>query len=73
MITKIEGTKNGYRFTKDATNEDLKAIFKTHPVVRCFITNHDTREFFTSGVLGKNMYTVNNRVGDMEFYINTVR
>ena len=73
MITKIEGTKNGYRFTKDATNEELKTIFKTRPIIRCFITNYETRNFFTSGTLGKNRYTVNNRVGDMEFYINTVR
>ena len=31
MITKIgEGTKNGYRFTKDATT---KNIFKTRPII----------------------------------------
>lgn len=77
MITKIEETKNGYRFTKDATNEQLAAIFKARPNIKCIITNHDTRGFFRvgNGLMGSraNIFTVNNRVGDMEFYINTVR
>ena len=44
MINKIEGTKNGYRFTKDATNEDLKAIFKRKLIQSLATSYHNWRD-----------------------------
>lgn len=77
MIEKIEGTKNGYRFTKDATNKQLADVMHNHAAVKCILVNSDTRAYFAipNTLMGnsRSIFTINNNVPDMEFYINTLR
>lgn len=73
MITKIEGTKNGYRFTQDSTNKELAEAMHNHAAVKCILVNRDTLGFFQVPLMGHSILTVNNKVHHMEFYINTLR
>ena len=72
MIEKIEGTKNGYRLVTNSTDADLRGIWASYPKVRCLICNAKTMVRFRRPLLGNNIHTVNNHVGDDEFYINSV-
>lgn len=70
MIEKIAGTKNGYTISQDSTNEDFQRIIKSRKGVRCILVNRNTREHFRVGLLGRDTFTINNRINDQEFYIN---
>jgi hypothetical protein len=76
MIEKIEGKKNGYKVNKDSTSGDFKLILGTflreRGKVNCIITNRVTYPRFSTPLLGHSIITINNKIGDDEFYINAV-
>jgi hypothetical protein len=72
MITRISGTKNGYKFGEGATNKDFQEILQSYGKIRSIITNADTYARFSTPLFGRNIVTVNNHVGPEEFYLNSV-
>lgn len=72
MIIRILGTQNGYRLCEDSTAEEFKKIKDRHRPIRCLICNSKMAQFFKTGSHSKNIITVNNKVGDGEFYFNSI-
>jgi hypothetical protein len=70
MIEKIAGMKNGYTIGPDSTNEEFQRIIKSRKGVRCILVNRKTRAHFQVGLMGRDTFTINNRINDQEFYIN---
>lgn len=78
MITRIEGTKNGFDVSKAEEgewNELLQKEYKDKNMkINRIIVNKYTRQFFRQGLwgilFGNSGITVNNKLRDMEVYIN---
>ena len=73
MIGKLEGTKNGYYFTEDTTEEDfarlVQRIRRTQHSLKCIICNTATSGNFANGLKTPRI-TINNSVPDGAFYVN---
>ena len=73
MIGKLEGTKNGYYFTKDTTEEDFARLVqrtrRTVKGLKCIICNAATSANFANGIKAPRV-TINNSVPDGAFYVN---
>lgn len=72
MINKLEGKKNGYQLTPSSTNDDLKEIYRSHGKVNCVIVNKRMAKLLKPNIMGANIITVNNKVPDNVFYLNSV-
>lgn len=72
MISKAAEYKNGYILGSSSTNKDLQSIFKGYDEVKCLICNYKTSKNFRTGVMGRNVITINNRVSDGCFFVNGV-
>ena len=73
MIDRITGTKNGYRMSGDTTNEEFQKTISGRRPLKCIVVNEATRRRFSLSLLSNNIFTINNRVKDNEFYINSFR
>ena len=73
MIAKYRNTKNGYVLDSTSTNEDYKKIIESYfPNYHCLICNNETSKHFGTHFLGTSTVTINNKIPDNVFYINTV-
>lgn len=73
MIAKYKDTKNGYVIDQTSTNDEFREIIKTHfPKYHCLICNSNTAKNFGTHFLGTSTVTINNKIPDDVFYINTV-
>jgi hypothetical protein len=61
--------------TDTSTNDEFKKIIKTYSKYRCLICNNRTANYFGPPILGigKNTITINNKIPDNVFYINSVK
>lgn len=74
MITKIEGTANGYQLHKDSTNDEFLEIVKSAGKIECFLMHETTYVYFIPGLLEGCMHiSINNHVPPNQFFINSVR
>ena len=73
MIGKLEGTKNGYYFTEDTTEEDFARLVqrtrRTKRGLKCIICNAATSENFSDSKKAPRI-TINKSVPDGAFYVN---
>ena len=72
MINKLEGKKNGYELTLSSTNDDFRQICRSYSKVNCIIVNKRMAKIFKPNIMGANIITVNNKVPDNVFYLNSV-
>ncbi len=66
-------TQNGYIITNTSTNDEFKEIIKTYSKYRCLICNNRTANYFGTSILGNNTITINNKIPDNVFYINSIK
>lgn len=73
MIGKLEGTKNGYYFTEDTTEEDFARLVqrtrRTKRGLKCIICNAATSANFADSEKAPRI-TINKSVPDGAFYVN---
>lgn len=72
MICKSGDYKNGYIFTESSTDEDFQEILKSYKKVNCIICNNNTKRNFRQSFLAMRPgITINNKVADGVFFINS--
>lgn len=71
-MTRIEGTKNGWRILPDTDNDKWNAACEEHHPVKCVICNANTAKRFRVRLLGSNIITVNNKLADDIVYFNRI-
>ena len=73
MIQKIEGKKNGYQLTATSTNDEFKETIRSFgKKVTCIIVNKRMARYLKPSIMGANIITVNNKVPDNVYYLNSV-
>lgn len=72
MITKIEGTRNGYLIDETSTGEEWNKIYSSYDNVRCIICNSNMFNNFRRGLLSNDIRVLNNKIPDNVVYINGV-
>lgn len=70
MISKIPETRHGFDIS-EATNEEFQDLLRNYPEkIRCLICNSNMRKHFRIGLLGQDVFTINNCVHDGVVFVN---
>lgn len=72
-MKRYRDTENGYIITDTSTNDEFKEIVKTYSKYKCLICNSTTANYFGTPILGNNTITINNKIPDNIFYINSIK
>ena len=72
MIIKDETKKNKYILTDTSCNDDMRKICDGYEHIRCLICNSKTVKRFGYHYLNPVPITINNKIEDNVFYLNSI-
>lgn len=74
MITKDNNFKNKYILNDSSTGDDFQEVWKSYKKVNCLICNKNTAKRFKPSLwaFGESCLTINNKIPDDVFFINSV-
>ena len=72
MLGRVEGKKNGYIITETTNSDDIHEINESYEHIRVLICNNKTARVFRRPILNFLPITINNKIPDKVFYINSV-
>lgn len=72
MIIKDETKKNKYMLTDTSNNDDMLEICNGYKHIRCLICNSKTVKRFGNHYLNPVSVTINNKIEDNAFYLNSI-
>ena len=72
MIGRVEGKKNGYIITETTNSDDIHEINESYEHIRVMICNSKTAKRFRPHFFNPLPMTINNKIPDDVFYINSV-
>lgn len=72
MLGRVEGKKNGYIITETTNSDDIHEINESYEHIRVMICNSKTAKAFRRPFYNTLPITINNKIPDRVFYINSV-
>lgn len=74
MLYKLKDCKNGFYIDESTTNQELDTLLTKYyriSDVRCIVCNSKMAKVFNFEVFGKRKVTINNKIEDRVFFINS--
>lgn len=74
MLYKLKDCKNGFYMDESTTEEEFNTLLKQYyglRYVKCIICNKRMAEVLKFEILGKSRITINNKVKDFCFFVNS--
>ena len=72
MLGRVEGKKNGYIITDTTDFDDIQKLSDSYEHIRVMICNSKTSKRFRPRFFNPLPMTINNKIPDGVFYINSV-